>query len=94
MASSLAGTSLAQQSFGLGAMEGLEQLLASGQQQTLSSFAGLPTGGYQAAQSYSGALQPYQLQRGMEFQANLQTAANRAGMLSGMTQLAGLAAFA
>jgi len=70
---------------------GLSNIMGQqGQQYSQGQNMGLP--GFSALQgAYGQAYQPFQFNRNMEFQANQQTAANRAGLLGGAMGMVGTA---
>jgi len=59
--------------------------------QTRAGMLQFPMGPAALAQSYTGLLQPYQLQRTGQFQAAQQTQANKAAYTAGILELAGTA---
>lgn len=68
--------------------------LGRGSQSRVAGLAGAPQTFYAGVGAGGAALQPYQYQRGLESQAGMQTAANRAGRQAGLMTLAGMGAYA
>lgn len=76
---------------GLNVFSGLSGLRSGLSGQNINYLSGLP-GQYQSnIQAGLAGLQPYQFQRGLDFQATAQTAQNRAQRTAGLMQLAGTA---